>query len=45
MRHEPDHLRLMRDKQIGQTQISLQILEEIQDLSLYRDIQSRGGLV
>ena len=29
MSHEPDHLRLMRDKQIGQAQITLQILEEI----------------
>jgi uncharacterized HAD superfamily protein len=45
MSHEPDHLRLMRDEQIGKTQISLQIFEEIQYLSLYRDIQSRCRLV
>jgi len=35
----------MRDKQIGQAQISLQILEEIQDMGLHRDIQGGGGLI
>ena len=45
MSHKSDYLWLMGDEKISQIQILLQILEQIEDLSLYGDIQGRGGLI
>ena len=35
----------MRDKQIGQTQFGLELLQQVEDLRLHRDIQRRGRLI
>jgi hypothetical protein len=41
----PDDTQVMRDEEVGQMEISLKILQEIEDLGLDRNVQGRSGFI
>ncbi len=41
----PDHRKVMGDEEIGQTESSLEVLQQIDDLGLDRDIEGRDRLI
>jgi len=41
----PDNAQSLRDKNVGEAELSLKLNQEIKDLGLYRDIQCRGWLI
>ena len=41
----PDHAQIVRDEQIGQPKLRLQIQQQVQDLRLHRDVERRDRLV
>ena len=41
----PHHRKIVRDKYIGQTKISLQTLQQVDNLGLDRHVERRDGLV
>ena len=45
MRQIVDHREVMRDEQVGQPEVVLQCLEQIENLRLDRDVKRRGRLV
>ena len=40
-----DHLEVVRDEKVGQTQLLLEVLHEVDDLGLDRDVERRDRLV
>ena len=40
-----DHTQVVRDEQIGQAEVSLQVLQQIDDLRLNRHVQRRDRLI
>ena len=45
VRNVPDHRKIVRNEQVGEIQLPLQILEQVDDLRLHRDVESRDGLI
>src|SRR5438445_8306075 len=45
VRHLIDDREIMRDEQIGQTELALQILHQVEDLRLDRDVEGRSRFV
>src|SRR6266545_4102321 len=43
--HRPDHREVVRDEEIGEVELPLEVLQEVEDLRLDRDVESRHGLV
>jgi hypothetical protein len=43
--HVFDHGQIVRDEDVGQAQLILQILQQIQHLRLHRHVQRRNGFV
>ena len=43
--HVPDYAQVMAYEQVGEPELLLQVLEEVEDLGLHRDVEGRGGLV
>ena len=41
----PHHRQVMRDEQIGQPALALQVLHDVEHLGLHRDVERRGRLV
>ena len=42
---QPHHRQVVRDEQVGQAEIALQLVEQRQDLRLHGDVERRDGLV
>ena len=40
-----DDVEVVRDEDVGQAEVALQVLEQVQDLRLHRDVERRDGLV
>jgi hypothetical protein len=45
VRHVADDGEVVADEKIGQPELGLQILHQVEDLRLHRDVESRGRLV
>ena len=43
--HVVDDRQIVRDEEVGQAEILLQVLEQVQDLRLHRDVERRHRLV
>ena len=43
--HVVDHGEIVRDEQVGEAELLLQILEQVEDLRLHRDVERRDRLV
>ena len=41
----PHHRQVVRDEQVGQAALALQVLHDVQHLRLHRDVERRGRLV
>jgi hypothetical protein len=43
--HVPHDREVVADEQVGQPELALQVLHQVQDLRLHRDVERRGRLV
>src|SRR5206468_2550174 len=44
VRHLVDHRQIVRDEQVGQAEFALEILHQVEDLRLYRNVERRRRL-
>ena len=45
VRDVPDDVEVVRDEHVGEPEVALEVLEQVQDLGLHRDVERRDGLV